>query len=409
MSTARPSSSITGVHVLLAVAVAMGAWVRWEPAPYDLLMLVALGVGPLLVWPSLRASLLVPGTLVLLLALANGVSLVLATDLARGLPFLAVTVYLMLSFAMIVGWLGRLGASLLRTLLHAYAVAAVLGGTVAVAAYFGVLPGAELMLPKGRLQGLFKDANVFGAFMVPAVVLGVARSSGSPRSTLRWAAVVLVGLVAVLLSYSRGAWINLATGLSTYAGLRLLSGRVRPTLGAALGTCVGVAVAAVLLVVVIDQPSVRDMLELRASTQGYDDDRFGNQADAIALAWEHPLGLGPGATEGHLAISAHSLYVRALVESGGLGLWASVGLLLVSLGRAVWVVLRGGEPETQRLLAVVAAALAGVVVESAVIDTIHWRHLWLLLALAWAPRYGNSGTSPTIAGVSSSPTVARLP
>lgn len=409
MSTARPSSSITGVHVLLAVAVAMGAWVRWEPAPYDLLMLVALGVGPLLVWPSLRASLLVPGTLVLLLALANGVSLVLATDLARGLPFLAVTVYLMLSFAMIVGWLDRLGASLLRTLLHAYAVAAVLGGTVAVAAYFGVLPGAELMLPKGRLQGLFKDANVFGAFMVPAVVLGVARSSGSPRSTLRWAAVVLVGLVAVLLSYSRGAWINLATGLSTYAGLRLLSGRVRPTLGAALGTCVGVAVAAVLLVVVIDQPSVRDMLELRASTQGYDDDRFGNQADAIALAWEHPLGLGPGATEGHLAISAHSLYVRALVESGGLGLWASVGLLLVSLGRAVWVVLRGGEPETQRLLAVVAAALAGVVVESAVIDTIHWRHLWLLLALAWAPRYGNSGTSPTIAGVSSSPTVARLP
>ncbi len=409
MSTARPSSSITGVHVLLAVAVAMGAWVRWEPAPYDLLMLVALGVGPLLVWPSLRASLLVPGTLVLLLALANGVSLVLATDLARGLPFLAVTVYLMLSFAMIVGWLDRLGASLLRTLLHAYAVAAVLGGTVAVAAYFGVLPGAELMLPKGRLQGLFKDANVFGAFMVPAVVLGVARSSGRPRSTLRWAAVVLVGLVAVLLSYSRGAWINLATGLSTYAGLRLLSGRVRPTLGAALGTCVGVAVAAVLLVVVIDQPSVRDMLELRASTQGYDDDRFGNQADAIALAWEHPLGLGPGATEGHLAISAHSLYVRALVESGGLGLWASVGLLLVSLGRAVWVVLRGGEPETQRLLAVVAAALAGVVVESAVIDTIHWRHLWLLLALAWAPRYGNSGTSPTIAGVSSSPTVARLP
>jgi hypothetical protein len=25
-------------------------------------------------------------------------------------------------------------------------------------------------------------------------------------------------------------------------------------------------------------------------------------------------------------------------------------------------------------------------VESAVIDTIHWRHLWLLLALAWVPR-----------------------
>lgn len=386
-------ASITAVHLLLALTVVTGAWVRWEPAPYDLLMLATLGLGPLLVWPSLRASLALPATLLVLLGLANGVSLVLATDLARGLPFLAVTAYLMLSFAMIVGWLDRLGTSLLRTLLHAYAVAAVLGGALAVVAYFGAIPGADVMLPKGRLQGLFKDANVFGAFMVPAVVLGVARA-GERRGALRWAVVVLVGSMAVLLSYSRGAWINLATGLCTYAGLRVVSGRVRPTLGAVLGTCVAVVLVAALLVIVIDQPAVRDMLELRATTQGYDDDRFGNQADAIALAWEHPLGLGPGATEGHLAISAHSLYVRALVESGGLGLWATVGLLLASLGRAVWAIASGGEPETQRLLTVVAAALAGVVVESAVIDTVHWRHLWLLLALAWAPRHGNSGTSP---------------
>jgi hypothetical protein len=376
----------TLVHLLLGVTVATGAWVRWEPAPYDLLMLATLGLGPLLVWPSLRASLVLPGVLAALVGLANGISLVLASDLGRGVPFFAVTAYLMISCAMVVGWLDRLGTSLLRTLLHAYAVAAVLGGAVAVAAYFGVLPGADLMLPKGRLQGLFKDANVFGAFMVPAVVLGVASLGGSRRGSLRAAAVVLVGLVAVLLSYSRGAWINLATSLCAYAGLRALAGRVRPTLGAVLGTCVATGVIAALLVVVIDQPVVRDMLELRASAQGYDDDRFGNQADAIALAWQHPLGLGPGATEGHLSISAHSLYVRALVENGGLGLWATLGLLAASQARAVWAVLRGGEPETERLLAVVAAALFGVVVESAVIDTIHWRHLWLLLALAWAPR-----------------------
>jgi hypothetical protein len=177
-------------------------------------------------------------------------------------------------------------------------------------------------------------------------------------------------------------------GLVAYAGLRVLAGRVRASLGAVLGACVAVGAIAGLLVVVIDQPAVRDMLELRASTQGYDDDRFGNQADAIALAWEHPLGLGPGATEGHLSISAHSLYVRAFVENGGLGLWATVCLLLASLGRATWAALASGAAEGQRMLAVVAAALAGVVVESAVIDTIHWRHLWLLLALAWTPRRG---------------------
>lgn len=375
----------SAVHLLLAITVATGAWVRWEPAPYDLLMIATLGLGPLLVWPSLRASLVLPMVLAAVLLLANGLSLVVAEDLGRGTAFLGVTVYLVLSFAMLVGWLERLGPSLARTVLHAYAAAAVLGGAVAVAAYFRVVPGAELMLPKGRVMGLFKDANVFGAFMVPVAVLAVARLPGS-RAPLRWAAVVLLASVAVLLSYSRGAWINLATSLCAYAGLRVLSGRVRPTLGTVLGGLVAMGAIAAVLVVVIDQPAVRDMLELRASTQGYDDDRFGNQSDALALAWQHPLGLGPGATEGRLSISAHSLYVRAFVENGGLGLWATVGLLLASLGRATWAALAGGEPEAQRLLAVVAAALAGAVVESAVIDTIHWRHLWLLLALAWTPR-----------------------
>lgn len=377
----------SALHLLLAITVATGAWVRWEPAPYDLLMLATLGLGPLLVWPSLRASLVLPMVLAAVLLLANGLSLVVAEDLSRGSAFLGVTVYLVLSCAMLVGWLERLGPSLARTVLHAYAAAAVLGGVVAVAAYFRVVPGAELMLPKGRVMGLFKDANVFGAFMVPVAVLAVARLPGS-RAPLRWAAVMLLASVAVLLSYSRGAWINLATSLCAYAGLRVLSGRVRPTLGTVLGGLVAMGAIAAVLVVVIDQPAVRDMLELRASTQGYDDDRFGNQADALALAWQHPLGLGPGATEGRLSISAHSLYVRAFVESGGLGLWATVGLLLASLGRATWAALAGGEPEAQRLLAVVAAALAGAVVESAVIDTIHWRHMWLLLALAWTPRGG---------------------
>jgi len=376
----------TAVHLLVAITVATGAFVRWEPAPYDLLMLATLGLGPLLVWPSLRASLALPMVLVAVLALANGISLMVVEDLGRGLRFFGVSAYLMLSFAMLIAWLDRLGASLARTVLHAYAVAAVLGGAVAVAAYFRLVPGADAMLPKGRLMGLFKDANVFGAFMVPVVVLAVARLSGPRAATLRWAGVVLLGIVAVLLSYSRGAWINLAVSLCAYAGLRVLSGRVRPTLGTVLGACAAMGVIAALLVVVVDQPAVRDMLELRASTQGYDDDRFGNQADAIALAWEHPLGLGPGATEGHLSISAHSLYVRAFVENGGLGLWATLVLLLASMGRATWATLAGGEAETQRLLAVVAAALVGVVVESAVIDTIHWRHMWLLLALAWVPR-----------------------
>ncbi|MEM9462226.1 MAG: O-antigen ligase family protein [Myxococcota bacterium] len=424
-----PRSSL--VHVMLALTVATGAIVRVEPAPYDLLMVLTLGLGPWLLWPSARASLLLPGVLAALLLLANGISLVLTPALGHSLRFFGVTAYLMVSAALVVGWLERGGTPLLRTLLHAYAVAALLGGGVAIAAYFGLIPGASLMLPKGRLQGLFKDANVFGAFMAPAVVLGVARLTDAGEGRLRWATVVGVGLVGVLLSYSRGAWINLAIGLLAYACLRLVSGRVRPTLGTVLGVGIALALVGALLVVVFDHPAVREMLTLRASAQDYDDDRFANQAAAMAMAWDHPWGIGPGATESHFPISAHSLYVRAFVENGRLGLWATVGLLVASQLRAIGATLWAEDPQVQRLMAVVAATLAAVVVESAVIDTVHWRHLWLLLALAWAPRGGSpvreaspcvgsrsstsrvhrgkSGTSPTTAGVSSSPIVSRFP
>ncbi|MCA9705942.1 MAG: O-antigen ligase family protein [Myxococcales bacterium] len=382
------AADLTPLHALLALVVVCGGVVWIEPAPYDLLLVGALLVGPLLAWPSLRPSLALPYLLAALLLLASGASLVLMPDLRHGLAFAGVTAYLVLGWAFMVGWLDRLGPSLLRALLHAHALGAALTGALAVAAYFGLAPGAALMLPDGRLQGLFKDPNVFGAFMVPAVLVAVARLGHARASSL---ALLLLGTLAVLLSYSRGAWINLTLALLTYAALQTLAGRMRPTLGRVAAAVVVLGGLGCLLVLAFDHPAVRDMLEIRASAQGYDHDRFANQADALALALEHPLGIGPGATEGHLTISAHSLYVRAFVESGLLGLWATAGLVLATLARALWAALQGDDPDHQRRLAVVAAALAGAVVESAVIDSIHWRHLWLLLALGWAPRAWRAG------------------
>jgi len=383
MAHAPRPAPFTLVHALVGLTVLTGGVVMIEPAPYDLLMAAAVVVGPWLCWPSVRPTLGLPIALAALLLLANGASMVLMADLRHGVAFVSVTTYLVVSWALLVGWLDRLGTSLFRTVLHAYALGAGLTAAAAVAAYFGLVPGAAHMLPDGRLQGLFKDPNVFGAFMVPAVVLAVARFETDRPA---FVGLTAIGILAILLSYSRGSWINLTLSLLTYAALRTLAGRLRPTPGRVLAAFAGLLLVGVLLVIAFDHPAVRDMLEIRASPQGYDDDRFANQAAAFSLALEHPWGIGPGATEEHFTISAHSLYVRAFVESGLLGLWATVGLVLASLGRALWAALHSCHDDEQRMLAVVAASLAGAVVESAVIDSVHWRHLWLLLALAWAPR-----------------------
>jgi hypothetical protein len=81
--------------------------------------------------------------------------------------------------------------------------------------------------------------------------------------------------------------------------------------------------------------------------------------------------------------NAHSLYARTLAEHGVPGLAAlSLFILILLIGtcfRALQEITRPYGLSAK----VVAACMAGLALNSAVIDTIHWRHFWLVLALAW--------------------------
>ena len=112
------------------------------------------------------------------------------------------------------------------------------------------------------------------------------------------------------------------------------------------------------------------------------------------LGWSHPVGIGPGQFLFHHPVDPHSTYVRSLAEQGfpGLGLWLAIvistlvlALRNVVLGRDTYGIGSGA----------LLGAWCGVVFNSAVVDTLHWRHLWLLAALIWAgaamtPRVGRA-------------------
>jgi O-antigen ligase len=96
-------------------------------------------------------------------------------------------------------------------------------------------------------------------------------------------------------------------------------------------------------------------------------------------ALTHPIGVGPGGWP-----NAHSLYVRTLVEHGVLGLASLallIGALVTPLAHRAWQ-----ERRSEGLLsnAVLVAAIGGQLINGLVIDSIHWRHLWILLGLAWS-------------------------
>lgn len=131
--------------------------------------------------------------------------------------------------------------------------------------------------------------------------------------------------------------------------------------------------------------AIGEMFQVRFGYQQYDDVRFAIQLRAVETALSHPLGLGPGSTEGAFGRSAHSLYVRALVENGLFGALSLFAFMFLSLARSVWVSVFSRDLEDRLRFAVTAGALVGALVESTVIDTVHWRHLWIFLGLAWAP------------------------
>ena len=141
-------------------------------------------------------------------------------------------------------------------------------------------------------------------------------------------------------------------------------------------------VAGVTLVSVVALTDSTAFIQERAGSQSYDVDRFGAQRSGIALAAEHPVGVGPGQADVIIGRSTHSLYVRSLAEQGVIGL-ATI-LLLVTLTlflavRNVWL----GRDTYGVGSAALLAAWCGLMASSLFVDTLHWRHLWIVAALIW--------------------------
>ena len=142
-------------------------------------------------------------------------------------------------------------------------------------------------------------------------------------------------------------------------------------------------VAGAALFVTLNATSSLDFLDERAGVQAYDTQRFSAQASSVEIAVEHPLGIGPGQFERVSELSAHSLYARTLAEEGVPGLLVVLGLMVLTLAFSARNVALGAD--TYGIgSAGLLAAWCGLLVNSSFVDTLHWRHLWLVAALIWA-------------------------
>lgn len=374
----------------LAFAVFIGGFVLFEPAPYELFLALAIPLF-LLFGLTIRAAF---GPLVVTMLVFNAGGALALTQLPSdrtldGAIYMAVSLFLGLSSI----WYAALIADdwrRIRLIERAYGASALLVAGLGIGAYVGIIPGADLFLRYGRAQGTFQDPNVFGPFLILPLLLFARRLMvGSFRDNGIAIAAVLVLALGILLSFSRAAWGMLALGLPLLA---VLVSACAPTNRARLRllaiAAAGVVGLLLVLAVALSIPSVADLLAQRARLiQDYDGatgeklGRFARHAVGFLMAADHPLGIGPFQFPRLFVEETHNTYLKALLEYGWLGFCAYVALVALTLAKG-WPLVFRPRP-WQGFAQCVMVALTLHLLLNWIIDTDHWRHMYLTFGLAW--------------------------
>lgn len=270
--------------------------------------------------------------------------------------------------------------------------------------------GGMLVLGFERITGSFVHPNTFGFFIVMLVLMGypVRRYlSGPPRWFLD--ALLIVSLVDLVFTYSRGSWIALAIGLLVVAAL------AERRLFLAL-PIVGVAVF-LFMPNVVDRLSDLEKPDTLAGDPGNSASwRFDYFGELLAKAGLTLFGKGPKMAERltPLHLPPHNDAVRMIVENGVVGLVLYLAFLtaLVLLAMRALRTLRSGFDRGLAVgfTATVAAFLFDSMGANLIDQVVLLIYILSLAAIvqAWVNTAGaESGAHPSVPVHSGAPTAVR--
>jgi hypothetical protein len=373
---------------LMWFAGAGGAIVFIEPSPFEIATLLAIVV---FVATGLRMRPMVLPLIGLLLVLNVGYSIasIYLLDQKPIINWVFTSWYMAVMAVFFAMAMADDTEKRLDFLCRGYVLGAVIASLAGIAGYFNLVPGGyDLLTLYSRARGTFKDPNVLGAFLIfPALLalqgMMIAENFGK---ALRAALALGVIALAVLLSFSRAAWGQLAgTGAIMLFLMFLTSRSPAQRMRIVVLAAVAVAMAAVAVAVILSLDSVSALFKERASfDQSYDTGRFGRfgrHALGFAMALDLPLGIGPLQFSKFFPEDTHNSFLNAFMSGGWIGGVTYPALVFTTVALALRNVFVA--TPWQRPYLALFAAFMGTVAESAIIDTDHWRHYFLMLGMVW--------------------------
>lgn len=355
-----------------------------EPAPYELYLAGVIAIAFLfgLRIPAALAPLL---ALLMLFVIGGMIAMTQMADLRDTPLYLAVTFFLSLTAVFFAAILIAM-PGLFRIVFLAWTVAAMATGLLGILGYFGLTGGSFTLYD--RAAGAFKDPNVFGPYLVlPATYLFHRLMSGNPVKMPLYVGVLLFLSLAILLSFSRGAWGLYFFSLAAVTGalfIQSTSGafRLRITVMAVFAAlAIGIAATIALQI-----PAIADLFVQRAQlVQEYDGarlGRFARYAIGFELAMERPLGIGALVFGRMYGEDTHNIWLKALLDYSWLGFAAYLTLIVWTIAGGFRILFR--DRPWQPFLVCAYVVFIGHVLLGTVIDTNHWRHFYILLGIIWA-------------------------
>ena len=315
----------------------------------------------------------------------NLLSCVEATEPDVAAQYMSITLYLLAFAVWLAGFVdSRRRARLVLVCYLAVAVVSAALGTLSLQVSF---PGSAYMTDSfaARAKALFQDPNVYGPFLVVATVFVLMELLEPRLLRLRTPTkLVLVGvlMVGVVFAFSRAAWLNLGVAIAVMLlVLPLRRGGGRRAVALLVAAVLGLAAVGV----VVSVTGSGDFLEERAQVQTLRHRALRRAGAGLELAEQQPDRHRPRAVRaGRADLRAQHLRPRA--RRGG-RCSASCCSPRCCSGRCCWPCATsslGQQHVRASASPALLAAWCGMLANSFFVDTLHWRHLWILAGLIWA-------------------------
>ena len=300
-----------------------------------------------------------------------------------------ITAYLAVFSVVLAAFVAHDPRGMLPVIWNGYLFGAIVASVTAIIGYFDLIPGSfELFTKYSRARGTFKDPNVFGPFLVPAFLYCLhhflSRSIWKGFVPLCFMGLFLFG---ILTCFSRGAWVLFAIASAFYIMIFFFTAPTNRQRMRTVLLCLMSLVAFVGLVIgSLQSDKVQNLWQDRVSlSHSYDvgdGGRFTGHQKALDLIAERPLGVGAlyfGYFHHHEL--PHNLYLSMFLSSGWIGGTIFLLLMLTTLYFGLSLIMR--RSPWMHYHAISTATFVGLVVESYIIDSDHWRLLYILMGLIW--------------------------